>query len=164
VSKAVFCVETGSPVETQSTGRILGRFLVKGDVVALVGELGAGKTILAKGIATALGVDDADSVTSPTYKVLNQYEGRVLLNHIDAYRLGGAGDFVDIGGEDLLSEDAVSVIEWADRIGNALPRSAILVKIHVLPGTGRRLEFFFDKNKTELAKALAAIPGGAAGA
>jgi len=159
VSKAVFRVETGSPEETQSTGRTLGRFLLEGDVVALVGELGAGKTVLTKGIAEALGVESADSVTSPTYKVLNQYEGRVLLNHIDAYRLEGEGDFVDIGGEDLLSEDAVCVIEWADKIGDTLPRRAIQVKIDVVSETGRRLEFSFDEDRAELAEALAEVSG-----
>lgn len=160
MNETALCVETHSPEETMSAGRVLGSFLQAGDVVALVGELGAGKTVMTKGIAAGLGVEDIDSVTSPTYKVLNQYKGRLLLNHFDAYRLEGPGDFADIGGEELLSSNAVSVIEWGERIGNVLPRLAITVKIYVLSEKTRRLEFLFDKDRTGLAGALEAISNG----
>ncbi len=159
VTVTALCLETHNPEETMSAGKVLGGFLQAGDTVALMGELGAGKTVMTKGIAAGLGVEDIDSVTSPTYKVLNQYKGRLLLNHFDAYRLEGPGDFVDIGGEDLLSGNAVSVIEWGERIGNVLPRLAITVKIIVFSEKARRLEFFFDKNRIGLAEALTAISG-----
>ena len=157
MSEVVLRVETGSPKETEALGRALGGLLCVGDIVALVGELGAGKTILTKGIAAGLGVENTDLVTSPTYKVLNQYKGRVQVNHFDAYRLEGPGDFADVGGEDLLSENAVSVIEWAERTGNVLPRRAITVRIQVLSEQRRKFEFHLDSNRAELTQALAAV-------
>lgn len=160
MSEVVFYVETHNTEETEALGRILGSILRPGDVMALMGELGAGKTVLSKGIASGLGVENTDSVTSPTYKILNQYEGRLLMNHFDAYRLEGADDFADAGGEDLILKGAVSVIEWAERLGNVLPRHTIMVRIHVLSSSKRKLEFTFDDSRTELIKALGVVSGG----
>jgi tRNA threonylcarbamoyladenosine biosynthesis protein TsaE len=133
-------LQTNSPEETASAGEIIGESLLPGDVVALTGELGSGKTVLTKGIAVGLGFPSGDSVTSPTYKLLNQYKGRVMINHFDAYRLKGASDFMDAGGEELLGTDSVCIVEWAERIMEALPEDALKVFIRVLSNSKRQLE------------------------
>ncbi len=90
-----------------------------GEVIALIGGLGAGKTTLAKGIARGLGVED--EVVSPSFTLIQQYEGRLGLTHIDLYRLDGAEEFEMIGGEEFLYTDGVTLIEWAEKIGELLP-------------------------------------------
>jgi tRNA threonylcarbamoyladenosine biosynthesis protein TsaE len=145
---------TNSPEETISIARTLGDFLRPGDVVALIGELGSGKTVFTKGIAAGLGYDEIDLVTSPTYKILNQYKGRVNINHFDAYRLEGPGDFSDIGGCDLLNNNAVSIIEWAERIADALPLWKIDIYLRVQSGSTREIEFVFPENRKHLAAVL----------
>lgn len=89
-----------------------------GEVIALIGGLGAGKTTLAKGIARGLGVED--EVVSPSFTLIQQYEGRLGLTHIDLYRLDGAEEFEMIG-EEFLYTDGVTLIEWAEKIGELLP-------------------------------------------
>lgn len=106
-------------------------------MIAFRGDLGAGKTVLAKGIARGLGIED--EVTSPTFTVVSEYEGRLRLHHIDAYRLGGAADFMEIGGEDLLADrGAVCLIEWSERIASVLPAGTAIIDLVVKPD-GRRL-------------------------
>jgi tRNA threonylcarbamoyladenosine biosynthesis protein TsaE len=106
-------------------------------VIALRGGLGAGKTSLAKGVARGLGIEE--EVTSPTYTIVSEYEGRLRLHHIDAYRLAGSQDFEEIGGPDLLADPgALSLIEWSERIEEALPRGAAVLELEILPEGGRR--------------------------
>ena len=143
---------SNSPQETVKAGKRLGILLKAGDVVALTGELGAGKTVFTKGIAAGLGFEDSDSVTSPTYKILNRYEGRVIINHLDAYRLAGPGDFSDIGGDDLLGGDAVCIIEWAQRIKTVLPSHTVSVDIQVLSAAARKLELVIPEKRRDLAE------------
>jgi tRNA threonylcarbamoyladenosine biosynthesis protein TsaE len=107
-----------SPEETQSLGARFGGFLRGGEIVLLSGQLGAGKTLFVKGIAGALGVAE-DEVTSPSFTLVNQYQGRTTLYHIDLYRLNEgaqAAHAVDLD-ELLTEESAVIVIEWAERMG-----------------------------------------------
>lgn len=148
---------SSSAAQTVAIGTALGSVLEAGDVVALTGELGSGKTVLTKGIAAGLGFEQNDLVTSPTYKVLNQYRGRVIINHFDAYRLNGPGDFSDIGGEDLLDGEFVSVIEWAQRIAQALPVRTVRIAIKVLSSTGRELTITHPENRKELTDVIAGI-------
>ncbi|MDR3302876.1 MAG: tRNA (adenosine(37)-N6)-threonylcarbamoyltransferase complex ATPase subunit type 1 TsaE [Treponema sp.] len=131
-------VITSSPEETISVGKRLGALLHRGSVVALRGGLGAGKTWLTKGIALSLGV--TEEVTSPTYTIISQYEGRLPLNHIDAYRLQGDDDFAALGAEDLLYGDGVTVIEWSERIPHSIPRNALVIDIAILDDGGRRID------------------------
>jgi tRNA threonylcarbamoyladenosine biosynthesis protein TsaE len=94
--------------------------------VALNGELGSGKTCLVKGIAKGLGIDE--NITSPTYTIINEYQG---MNHIDAYRLSGEKDFEDIGGMDIINSDNISVIEWGERISKCLPHDAVVISFEI---------------------------------
>lgn len=118
-------------------GRRLGETVEGGTVVALRGGLGAGKTTFTKGFAAGLGIDE--EVTSPTYTIVSEYEGRLRLHHVDAYRLSGAEDFDSVGGEDLLSDSGgVCLIEWSERIVGALPPDAAVAAFEV-QGDGSRV-------------------------
>ena len=109
-----------SPEQTRALGRRLGALLRAGDFVALLGELGAGKTLLVRGAAEGAGVTDAAS--SPTFALVNLYRGgKVALQHLDLYRLAGPAELFALGFEDLLAEPAATLCEWADRAGPALP-------------------------------------------
>jgi tRNA threonylcarbamoyladenosine biosynthesis protein TsaE len=101
-----------------------------GLVVAFRGDLGAGKTVMAKGIGRGLGIED--EVTSPTFTVLSEYEGRLRLHHMDAYRLLGPEDFAEMGGEEILADPGgLSLIEWSERIAEALPSSTESIDLRV---------------------------------
>jgi tRNA threonylcarbamoyladenosine biosynthesis protein TsaE len=111
--------------------RRLGALVPGGTVLALRGGLGAGKTTFAKGFARGLGVND--EVTSPTYTIISEYEGRLRLHHVDAYRLSGAEDFYSAGGAEALADrGGVCLVEWSERIEDAIPgesaRAEILVE------------------------------------
>jgi len=108
---------THGPEETLALGRRLGRLLGAGDVVALSGPLGSGKTTLTKGLAEGLDVEEPRWVTSPTFVLIHEYPGRVPVYHVDAYRLAGASDAEALGVDELFFGDGVTIVEWADRIG-----------------------------------------------
>ena len=109
-----------------------GHVLRAGDVVALAGDLGTGKTVFAKGIACALGVDEP--VVSPTFTLVREYDGRVPLVHVDVYRLDHLQELHDLGFDELLGGDAVTVVEWGDRVSALLP----VERLDVLLDAGRR--------------------------
>ena len=108
-------VTTDSPDETLAFAERLGRLLQAGDVLALNGNLGAGKTLFAKGIAAGLDVPNAAFVNSPTFTLLQEHQGRVAFAHLDWYRLDGGQDFIDLGWEELLQGEHVVLVEWAER-------------------------------------------------
>lgn len=118
---------TSSAEETIALGKKLGSFLKKGDVVALQGTLAAGKTTITKGIAKALGVED--TITSPTFCLISEYQGKIPLYHFDVYRLQGADDFANLGAEDMIYGDGVCLIEWSEKIMDELPKKTIIVKL-----------------------------------
>ena len=114
--------------DTYYLARKFAQSISKGNVIALIGNLGTGKTTFTKGLAKALGI--LENVGSPTFKLVSEYVGTdSVLYHIDAYRLEGSKDFLNIGGEEYLTiEDGITVIEWADIIGDILDDDVIQVK------------------------------------
>ena len=107
--------------ETMEIGAKFAKGLKKGDCVALIGDLGAGKTVFTKGVAKGLGVRNARYVNSPTFVIIKEYEGRFPLYHFDLYRLDGHSGFDDMNYEEYFYGDGVTVIEWADKIRELLP-------------------------------------------
>ncbi|HZD75287.1 MAG TPA: tRNA (adenosine(37)-N6)-threonylcarbamoyltransferase complex ATPase subunit type 1 TsaE [Actinomycetota bacterium] len=114
-------LESPDEATTKAIGAALAGLLRPGDVVGLTGDLGAGKTRFVQGAATALGVEDP--VVSPTFMLVREYDGRIPVHHVDAYRLSGAAELEDLGLEEVLPADAVAFVEWADRVVDALPPS-----------------------------------------
>lgn len=134
------CVlHSSSPDDTIRLGRELAACLAPGDVLALTGPLGAGKTQLVKGIALGLGVPDSRLVNSPTFVLLNEYSGSFPIHHLDAYRLTRAVELDALGFEELCAGDAVVLIEWADRVPEAIPASALWIDLAVIGDNERRL-------------------------
>jgi tRNA threonylcarbamoyladenosine biosynthesis protein TsaE len=111
---------SNSPEETIEVGRKVGSQLKGGEVVAICGALGSGKTHLIKGIASGVGAAESKKVTSPTFVIINEYKGRLDIYHIDAYRLGSISEFEMIGFDDYCQPQSVVLIEWADKIESAL--------------------------------------------
>ncbi len=123
--------------ETLALAESLGRKAGRGSVFALIGDLGAGKTILAKGIARGLGI--ADEITSPTFTLMEIYEGPVPLYHFDLYRINRPEELDQLFFEEYWENDGISVIEWADRALDRLPPSRITITIGYLDETGRSI-------------------------
>ncbi len=121
---------TRSPQQTIALGRRIGEALEGGEVFAITGNLGAGKTHLIKGIATGAGAEDLTQVTSPTFVLVNEYSGRLEVYHIDAYRLDSIAEFEMLGFDDYCREDSVVLIEWADKVEAALTTSDP-IRIHL---------------------------------
>ncbi len=122
-------VITANAGETRKVGRTLGDSLKPGDVLAITGPLGAGKTVFAQGVAESLDIREA--VTSPTYTIISEYEGRMPLYHMDLYRLGTPDEFTWLGVEEMLNGNGISLIEWSERAGEELPERAISVHIEI---------------------------------
>jgi tRNA threonylcarbamoyladenosine biosynthesis protein TsaE len=118
---------TTTPEQTAAVGEALGRTLAAGDVVALYGELGAGKTCFVQGLVR--GLDVVGHATSPTFVMVNEYRGRLPVNHVDAYRATSLTELVDLGLLDLLGGDGVTLVEWADKAEPLLPERAVRVRI-----------------------------------
>ena len=121
---------THSAEETFELARSIGEKLKGGEVFLIAGDLGAGKTVFAKGIGAGLEIDPAD-VSSPTFTIINQLEGRLTLTHMDLYRLSGSQDeLIELGITEILEDDSgVVVVEWPDRLGDLAPANAIQITI-----------------------------------
>ena len=113
--------------QTEDIGARLAQALTGGEVLALYGGLGAGKTAFTRGLARGLGI--ARPVTSPTFTLLHQYKGRLALNHFDVYRLASVEEAEDIGIDEIMQADGVTVIEWPERVEELLDDKTIVVKI-----------------------------------
>jgi len=127
-----------SPEETRALGEKLGAKLQPGAVIACIGELGAGKTCFLQGLARGLGVSSA--VTSPTFVLVNQYRGRLPVFHLDAYRTEALTEVLELGLEEMMHGDGVTVIEWADKILPLLPPGTVMVRIRGLGDEPRCIE------------------------
>jgi tRNA threonylcarbamoyladenosine biosynthesis protein TsaE len=163
-------VETHSVEESVALGRALGGLLQPGDVVALVGPLGAGKTYFAKGVAAGLGVADTAKVVSPSFVLVREYEGRagpqsgrprggrpvgIRLRHVDAYRLHHPRELTELGAEELFDEAAVTVVEWADRFPEGTIPAVLEVRLSHLGPTAREVRFSaLGERGVELVSAL----------
>ncbi len=127
VAAATVVVRAADPDATTRLGRALGAVARAGDLVCLWGDLGAGKTHLAKAFGAALGV--TDTITSPTFILMAEYEGRLRLFHVDPYRLATAEDALAGGLLDERQRDGVTLVEWPERLGDALPAARLDVRI-----------------------------------
>ena len=124
-----YTFHTASEQETKKLGQRLGEVCVPGSVISLQGPLGAGKTVIAKGVAEALQVKEA--IVSPTFTLVQEYEGTMAMYHMDLYRLHGIEDFDGIGGEELLYSDGITIIEWSEKIEGILPSDTIRVELSI---------------------------------
>jgi tRNA threonylcarbamoyladenosine biosynthesis protein TsaE len=135
------CVRSPDAEATQRWGERLGALLRPGDVVALSGPLGAGKTCLVQGVARGLGVDPSLSVTSPTFTLIGEYPARIPLRHADFYRIESEARLFEIGFDDLLDGRGALLVEWAERWPHALPKERLEIRIEPLDGGERELTF-----------------------
>ena len=128
--------------ETQDLAKKLARNINPGITISLIGDLGTGKTTFTKGFASQMGIKD--HVTSPTFKLISEYQGKKFkLNHIDAYRMNGPEDFLNIGGEEyLISKNSITIIEWGDLLNDILPSKTIRVNFERIksPKESRKIE------------------------
>lgn len=122
--------------ETEHFAQQLAHLLEAGDVLTLEGDLGAGKTTLTKAVAKGLGI--TRNVSSPTFTIVKQYEGRLPLNHLDVYRLSESDE--DLGWDELFYGDAVSIVEWAQYIDEELPKDRLAIEMYREGDTERRIE------------------------
>jgi tRNA threonylcarbamoyladenosine biosynthesis protein TsaE len=130
-------VVTSTPEQTSELGRVLAQKLPSRGVVLLIGDLGAGKTTLAKGIIEGLGVATADEVTSPTYTLVHEYGDPVRVYHIDLYRLDTEDEVRAIGFDELLESNALLLIEWGERFPALLPPNRVEIKLEADEEDGR---------------------------
>jgi tRNA threonylcarbamoyladenosine biosynthesis protein TsaE len=126
--------------ETLRIGKRIGTFLRSGDVVALIGELGTGKTHLIKGLAAGLGVKKTAYMASPSFTLINEYPGRIPFYHVDLYRLESEEEAQDAGVEELLEGEGVTAIEWADKIPSLLPRERLWISLRSVGEQARSIE------------------------
>lgn len=120
--------------ETLQIAATLGESLCGGEVLALVGELGSGKTTFTRGLCQGLGVKDARAVSSPTYVLEHVYEARVPVRHYDAYRLESAAELLALGIDEQLAREQVLIIEWADKVLSALPADRLVIELEHVGG------------------------------
>lgn len=144
-------IQTRSASETIRVGKSIGSRLLPGDVVALVGELGAGKTQLIKGLAAGMGIKNSIYVSSPSFKLINEYPGKTTFYHIDLFRLRGEKDTEELGLDDYFQSRGITAIEWADKIPSLLPEEILWIEIRYtgenlrsleISGRGKRYEGF----------------------
>ncbi len=132
-------VRTGSEEETIALGAEIGRALGRRAVVLLIGELGAGKTTIAKGIVQGLGAAPADEVASPTFTLIHEFGDDPRVYHIDLYRLDHAGEALALGIDELLGRDAVLLVEWGERFPALWPRDRVEIRLRWLDDAEREV-------------------------
>ncbi len=142
--------------ETLHIGKIIGEHVLPGTVIALIGDLGTGKTSLTQGIASGLDVPGDYYVTSPTFTLVNEYPGRLPLYHVDLYRLSGPTDLEDLGYEEYAYGEGLMVVEWAEKIMDRLPKKTIFIHMDRISEESRSLVVYSadDAEISELKKAL----------
>jgi tRNA threonylcarbamoyladenosine biosynthesis protein TsaE len=131
-------LQSKSEAETKKIGRDLGEKLKAGDIVCLYGELGAGKTVMVKGIASALGINERD-VTSASFTIIAEYDTDVPFYHIDLYRIR-PGETEEIGLHEYLASDGIAVIEWAEKAEGEMPENRIMITLDYSGESSREIE------------------------
>lgn len=139
-SRMLLSIISLSVKQTEAIAAALAFYFRPGDVVALIGNLGSGKTVFVKGLALGLGCRKKD-VLSPTFVLMRQYKGKYLLHHFDLYRLKNVHQLEEIGYEEYFYGDGITVIEWADRIEPALPKEYLRIEFRIKDANKRRIEF-----------------------
>jgi len=134
---------TNNEEETALEGEKLGKTLKPGAVVAMFGQLGAGKTAFIRGLAAGLGIKE--HVTSPTFNIVNEYFGNTPLFHFDMYRLESENELFDIGWDEYISRDGVCAVEWSENVRGAFASDTIIVKLEILDENARRLEIYHEE-------------------
>lgn len=137
-------IVTDSEASTIKLGENIGKVLEPGDIISLTGDLGAGKTQLTKGIAAGLGV--VDYVTSPTFIIVNEYEGRIPLYHFDVYRINDIQEMYEIGFDEYLFGKGVCVIEWGDIVSDLLPEKIIRINMKKIDDNIREISIEESKS------------------
>jgi tRNA threonylcarbamoyladenosine biosynthesis protein TsaE len=148
-AKTAYVFLSNSPAATLRLGRRLGEMIAGGGVIALVGELGCGKTLFTRGLCAGLGIPEK-AVNSPTFAFVNEYRGRFPVYHVDLYRIDDIEDGFEIGMLDYLAraETGVIVLEWAEKVLSLLPEDYLQVQFEVLAPQKRRLEFTSSGEKS----------------
>lgn len=153
-SRNAWTFRVSSEEDTRRLGEALGAAAISGLVIALVGQLGAGKTRLVRAIADGAGVRD-QIVNSPTFVLVQEYRGRLPIYHFDTYRLRSLDEFIELGAEEYLQADGVCCIEWADRVAELLPPDVLRIEISVLGDCER--EFRLTATGPRASQTLAAV-------
>lgn len=138
VSK-IFSITTHSVDDTRELGQKIGLLIKQPLIVALIGDLGCGKTAFVQGLAQGLGVPAEYYITSPTFTLINEYPGRLPLFHVDLYRLENPNDFGDIGLDELLDDQAVVAIEWADKLPDAVFDTCLSLTFEIVEDDSRKI-------------------------
>lgn len=131
---------SASPEQTRALGEAVGRLADAGDVIALVGELGTGKTLFVGGLAIGLGIDRATYVSSPTFTILHRFHGRIPLYHIDLYRIESPEAVLGLGLDEYVQRDGVAAIEWAEHGWGMLPKEGLTLKFRYIGPETRQIE------------------------
>ncbi len=143
-----FQIELTGEKDTDRFGRRFARLVLPADVLALRGDLGAGKTRWVKGLAAGLGIDP-DDVGSPTFKIIGEYHGRLPLYHMDFYRLKSVEEAEGIGVEEYFYSEGICAVEWADRLEGIIPASAVWLHFSILEGRGRIITVSAQKDRAK---------------
>jgi len=148
-------ITTHSVDDTRTLGEKIGSLIGRPLTIALIGDLGCGKTALVQGLARGLEVPARYYITSPTFTLINEYPGRLPLVHIDLYRLEGGEDFEDIGLDELLYDRAVVAVEWADKLADDLSGDCLHLRFEIIDDNSRRISIIAcGQNAIDLIKAL----------
>ena len=151
-----FAVLSRSPAQTRNWGKRLGKLLIGGEIIGLTGELGSGKTCFVRGLAQGLEVDPSAWVRSPTFTLINEYDGRLPLFHIDLYRIAGARELEELNLSEYLFSDGVSVVEWFDRLPKGEVEEYLQVRFEHGGANKRKLTFTaYGGRHEEIVKKLA---------
>ncbi len=132
-------IDLPTPATTRDFGRRLGETARPGDIFTLAGPLGAGKTTLTQAIGQGILVPQSDYITSPTFSLLHEYQGRIPLYHLDLYRLEDENEIEELGFLDYIYGNGLTVIEWPDRLGGLMPENRLHIKIEPVSETDRRI-------------------------